>query len=167
MGNAITFRMNQGVPGGVTRQSQAQIEAQILGATAIPGYGQPVKLTAGLAVPLALVGDTQAYGWLVRPFPTQGPNASDPLGTSVPPTTAGTILNILVKGYITVFCQANPGSIVAGGTVYLRYANPSGQAIVGGVEATAIGATTVAMLNARFTGNVDAAGNAEIYVDNP
>lgn len=163
--NAVLYRIPQGIPGCISRQGFSQVEGAIQGATPFPAYGMPVKLVSGLIVPLAVVSDTLPYGWLVRPFPTQGNNPSDPLGAGVPLAGVGVLVSVMVKGYMTVLCQANPGSAAAGGQVYLRYANPAGAAIVGGIESTAIGATTVALLNCRFMGPADGAGNVEIYFD--
>lgn len=165
MSNAITYRMPQGIPGILTRQGFGMVEAQVLGATPVPAYGFPVKMSSGLILPLSLVGDTLPFGWLVRPWPTTDNSGNEALGTAVPPATAGSILNIMKRGYMSVFCQANAGSVAANGTVYLRYANASGAAVVGGVEATSIGATTVALTNCYWCGPADANGNAEIYFD--
>jgi hypothetical protein len=162
MSNAYTYRMPQGIPGALTRQSQAQVEAGIFGATAFGLYGMPCKMVSGLIIPLAVVGDTQPFGFLVRPYPTGGPNASDPLGTAVPPTSG--ICNVMRKGYISVFVQNNASSVAAGGTVYARYLL-SGSLIVGGIEATSIASNTVALTGCYFTGAADAAGNAEVYFD--
>ena len=162
--NAITFRMPFGIPGDISRMAgQATVKAEIFGSTAFGSYGIPAKLSSGTVIPLALVGDTAPYGWLVRPFPTQGVNASDPLGTSVPPTTG--VANIMLRGYINAFCQAGAGSAAEGGTVYVRYANASGAAVVGGIEATSIPGTNVALTGCYFTGPCDSAGNTEIAVN--
>jgi hypothetical protein len=161
MSNAILFRMQAGIQGSVSRESKADIEAMAGNSgTPFPQFGLPGKLVGGLFVPLTAVGDVTPVGFLLRPFPTTGQNASDPLGTSVPQTTA--LANVLRRGYLSAFCQANPGSIVFGGQVFLRYASPAGAAIVGGVEATAIGATTVALTNAFWASLPDANGIAEI-----
>lgn len=159
MSNAILYRMAQGIPGDVSRASVSTIESQPLASgTPFPGYGLPGKISGGAFVPVSAVGDTAPYGLLVRPFPTTGPDASDPLGTAVPPTTG--VANILRRGYMTVKCNA--GTPALGGAVYIRYANGVTATPVGGIEAAAVASTTVALTNAIFTGAADANGNVEI-----
>jgi hypothetical protein len=161
MSNAILFRMNYGIPGELSRPSQATVEPQAFNSS-VPfnQYGIPGKMVAGLFVPLSLVGDTAPYGFLVRPYPITGLNASDPLATGVPICTGGFAANVMRRGYMTVFCQA--GSPVIGGAIYVRYANPAGAAVLGGVEAALIGGTTVALTNCAFMSGIDPSGNAEI-----
>lgn len=162
---AIAFRMNYGVPGDLSRPSIATVEAQALGATAFSAYGLPVKVVNGLVVPIAALNDV-VYGMLVRSFPITGANASDPLGTSVPPTSG--VANVMRRGYMTVNVQLGAGSCALGSPVYVRYQNPSGSQIVGGIEGASTGNTyqlssTYAFgSGAFFTGPADANGNAEI-----
>ncbi len=158
---AFTYRMPAGIPGDLSRQSQSTVEAQAQDpAFPFPTFGVPGKISVnGKFAPIA-GGDaaTAVYGFLVRPFPTQGPNASDPLGTSVPPTSG--ICNVLRRGYINVV--VNAGTAVVGGPVYVRVAAPAGQKVIGGVEAVADGANTIVLANAMFTSGADASGNAEV-----
>ena len=158
---AYTYRMPYGIPGDVTRQSIATIEAQMLDPT-LPfvGYGLPGKINASAKFSGIVTGDTApaVYGILVRPFPTQGANASDALGVSVPKTSG--IADVLRRGYINVKC--NNGTPVTGGTVYVRVATPSGQKVIGGIEATSDTTNTIALTNAFFSGAADASGNVEV-----
>jgi hypothetical protein len=111
------------------------------------------------------------YGFLVRPYPATGNNASDPIGTAVPPAPGvGGIqqLSVLVAGYMTVYVQEGAGSVAAGGAVYVRYA-ASGNLVIGGIGGAAIASNNVALTSANsrfggafFTGACDASGNAEI-----
>jgi hypothetical protein len=158
---AFTFRMPFGIPGDISRASIATVEAQPFGATAFPSYGVPVKLVAGLVVPISAIGDA-IYGILVRPFPTQGANASDPLGTSVPPTTG--IANILRRGYITIFNNLNGTNAAAPvGQVYIWAAASGAGHIQGSFEAAATGgSTTTALIPATFMSAADASGFVEI-----
>lgn len=159
MSNAYLFRMPQGVQGDLTRPSQATVEAQAFNAAAaFASYGIPGKMVSGLFVPLSLVGDTSPYGFLIRPYPITGASASDPLGTAVPPTTG--VANILRRGYMNVVCNA--GAPAFGGTVYVRYANPTGPLPNGGLEATSVPGSNVALLGVIFMGGADSAGNVEI-----
>jgi hypothetical protein len=159
MSNAITYRMPYGVPGDLSRPSRANVEAWAFGAAPFASYGIPVKLVAGLAVPVSAVADgALTYGFLVRPFPVTGPNASDPLGTAVPPTSG--VANVMNRGYINV--KNNAGAPAAGGKVYVRVANGVPATPVGGVEAAAIAGTTEVIPGAHFMGPADANGNCEV-----
>jgi hypothetical protein len=159
MGNAYTYRMPVGVPGDVTRPSQSTIEAHAYGATPFTAYGLPVKLSAGKVIPMG-AGDAaqQPLGFLARPFPTQGANASDPLGTAVPPTSG--VANLLKRGYITV--KNNVGTPALNGVVYMRVTANGGNTIIGGIEATSDGGNTIALAGCTFNGAADADGNVEI-----
>jgi hypothetical protein len=134
--SVITFRMPAGVQGDVSRPSLATIEAQALGATAFTQYGIAGKAVTGKFVPITAQNDV-VYGFLVRAFPITGASASDPLGTSVPPTTG--LANILRRGYFTASVQLGGASCALGSGVFLRYQNPSGLQIVGGVEGATSG----------------------------
>jgi hypothetical protein len=156
--NAILFRMPFGIPGDLSRMAgAATVKAEIFGATAFPSYGIPVKLSAGTVIPVAAANDA-VYGFLVRPFPTQGPNASDPLGTSVPPTSG--IANVMLRGYIAV--KAVAGVPAEGGAVYVWYAATSGNNTPGSVSATSVPGSNYVVPGCYFTGPADASGNAEI-----
>jgi len=160
MSNAILYRMPYGVPGDITRQSQATIEPGIFNsAAAFSAYGLFGKLSSGKFVPVGS-GDAASavYGLLIRPFPTQGANASDPLGTAVPKTT-GTC-DILRRGYANV--KVNAGTAAVGGAVYIRVASAAAGKPIGGIEAAADGANTITVAGCTFMGDADASGNAEI-----
>ena len=165
MSNAILYRMPFGVPGDISRAfGQATVEPQAFDSThPFAAFGMPGKLSSGLFVPLTVVGDTAPYGYLVRPYPTRSANASDPLGSSVPLCTAGRQADVLVRGYLTAFCGA--GTPAAGGTVYMRYANPATGLIVGALEATFISGTNIALTGVTFMGPADPQGNVEIRVN--
>lgn len=157
---AFLTRMPFGIPGDVTRQSQAKIEAQVFNpSAAFSGYGLFGKINAGKFVPVGS-GDTAAsvYGVLVRPYPITGNNASDPLGTSVPPTTG--LADVLRSGYINV--KNNAGTPAVGGQVYIRVANATAGKPIGGIEAAAVVDETIAVTGATFAGAADANGNVEI-----
>ena len=157
---AFLKRMPHGIPGDVTRQSQAVIQAGVLNA-ALPfaGYGLFGKNASGKFVPVT-TGDDAAdvYGILVRPYPTTGANASDPLGESVPPTTG--VCDVMRSGYIAV--KNNAGVPALGGQVYVRVDTAAPGQPIGGIEAAADGANTIAVTGATFMGAADADGNVEI-----
>jgi hypothetical protein len=168
---AYTFRMPYAIPGDLTRGAgRSNVKAEVYGATAFPAYGLPCVLSSGTVIPVTSnLGSTanSIYGFLVRPFPLQGPNASDPLGTSVPLTTG--IANVMTEGYIGVYVQAGAPSVVEGGTVYLRYQTTgTGITILGGVEGVTSGNnfavvnTTNSRKTCYFTGPADANGYVEI-----
>jgi hypothetical protein len=166
MSNAITYRMPFGVQGDVSRASIATIESQALGATAFTQYGIASKQSTNKIIPIAAQNDV-VYGFLVRPFPITGANASDALGTSVPPTTG--IANILRRGYFVASAQLGGATCALGTGVFLRYQNPSGLQIIGGVEGATsgnnyqlIGTYSLAGGGAYFTGPVDANNLVEV-----
>lgn len=161
--STITFRMPFGVQGDVSRPSQATVESQALGATAFPQYGLPAKVSTGKVIPIAAQNDV-VYGFLLRPFPTTGANASDPLGTSAPPSTG--IASLLRRGYFTALVQLGAASCALGSAVYLRYQNPSGNQIVAGVEGASTGntyqLTATSGGTAYFCGPADGNNLAEV-----
>jgi len=160
--NPILYRMPNGIPGDVTRRQHATIEPQVFGATPFTAYGLPVKLSSGKVIPMG-AGDAtgNVFGFLVRPYPVTGANASDPLGTSVPPTSGQA--DVLRRGYLNAKC--NVGTPALGGTVYMRVTANGGNTIIGGIEATADGANTITLSNCIFNGAADANGNVEIAVN--
>jgi hypothetical protein len=159
--NPILYRMPFGVPGDVTRRDQAAIEPHVLGATPFTAYGLPVKLSSGKVIPMGAGDAAQVpFGFLVRPYPTQGANASDPLGTGVPPTSGAA--DVLRRGYIMVKC--NVGTPALNGTVYMRVTANGGNTIIGGIEATSDSTNTIALTNVVFNGPADSAGNVELAV---
>lgn len=163
---AILKRMASGIPGNLTRDSSGNtVEPQIItpfGTTGAPyAYGVAVQIdaTSGQARLLA-AGDTDAYGVLVRPYPTSNPNTTDGLGTSTPPLSG--VCSVMVRGYINITLN---GATAAkkGGTVYVRLASASAGKPIGGFEAAADGGNTVALPDkSYFTGPADASGNCEI-----
>jgi hypothetical protein len=158
MGNAILFRMPSGIPGDISRQSQATVEPGVLNsASPFPGYGLFGKVSSGKFVPVG-AGDTAAvvYGLLVRPYPTV--SSQDPLGTSTPPTTG--MADILRRGYMTV--KNNAGTPALGSQVYVRVATAGAGKPIGGIEAAADSTNTIAITGATFMNAGDANGNVEI-----
>ncbi|MDP3351822.1 MAG: hypothetical protein Q8S92_22785 [Hydrogenophaga sp.] len=158
---SFLYRMPNGIPGDVSRPSQSTIEAQLKnGALPFTRYGIPGKIAGGKFVPLAggEVG-TAVYGFLVRPFPTQGANASDPLGTAVPLGDSGAA-DVMRRGYMTV--KLNAGVAALGGAVFVRVADGTVNQPIGGIEAAADAGDCVAIPGCSFMGAADASGNVEI-----
>lgn len=160
MSNAILFRMASGIPGDISRRSQSTVEAIPLDSTLpFPAYGVFGKLTSGKFVPIA-GGDaaTAVYGLFVRPYPTTGGAASDPLGIATPPSKG--IGDVMRRGYMTV--KNNAGTPALGSPVYVRVAAPASGKPIGGIEAAADSTNTIAVTGAIFMNAGDANGNVEI-----
>lgn len=150
---AFLYRMPNGIPGDVTRQSISTIEAAVLGATAFTAYGLFAKNSSGKIIPITS-GDVAAsvIGLLVRPFPITGANASDALGTSVPPTSG--IGNLLKRGYATVALKS--GTAAKDGQVYVRVGNASSGKPIGGIEAAAEKTVAGGTITGTGTGTIAA-----------
>lgn len=159
---AFVYRMPSGIPGDVSRKENSVVETQILNASLpFSAYGLVGKMAAGKFVPFA-GGEaaTDAYGILVRPFPTN--SGTDGLGTATPPTSGPG--DVLRRGYITI--KLNGGATVAaGGQVYVRVAAAASGKPLGGFEGAADSTNTVA-INAIFMSAADADGNVEISFRN-
>lgn len=159
---AYVYRMPSGIPGDVSRKENSVVETQILNASLpFSAYGLVGKMAAGKFVPFA-GGEaaTDAYGVLVRPFPTN--SGTDGLGTATPPTSGPG--DVLRRGYITI--KLNGGATVAaGGQVYVRVAAAASGKPLGGFEGAADSTNTVA-INAIFMSAADADGNVEISFRN-
>jgi hypothetical protein len=155
---AFTFRMPAGIPGAISRESQATLEPNILDTTGAPtAYGTVVKLVAGLVRAIAS-GDaaTVVYGFLARPYPFN--DSTDGLGTSTVPTSRR-LCDVMRRGYMTVALAA--GTAAKGGQVFVRVTAGSGRA-VGAIETAADSGNCVAIAGAQFMGPADAGGNVEI-----
>lgn len=157
---AFLYRMPSGIAGDVTRPSVSTIETQLLDSTLpFPGYGLFGKIASGKFVPIAS-GDAAGtvYGALVRPFPTQGVNASDALGVSVPKTSGAA--DVMRRGYMSV--KLNAGTAALGGVVYVRVGAAATGKPIGGIEAASDSTNTIAVAGASFMSAADASGNVEI-----
>ena len=145
---AFLTRMPTGVAGTVTRATVSITKPIVLDTANVPAsYGLPVKLVGDKIQACTAASDT-VYGFIVRPYPSQqttgGMTAS--LGAGAP--LGGTVVDVLVSGYITV--------VSAGGT-------PSKTAAV---NLSAAGAVTAgagtAIPRAMFEGAADTSGNVEL-----
>lgn len=163
---AYTYRMPAGIPGDVNRAFTCDIFPEVItpsGNTGAPtAYGIPVVIdaTSGQVRSVA-AADTAINGFLVRPFPvTDGsPTQSEPLGTSVPPTSGS--CSVMVKGCMSVLLSGT-ASAVKGGAVYVWTAASSGQHVQGGFEAANTAGSTIQVPNCTFRGPADANGITEI-----
>lgn len=157
---AFLYRMPSGIPGDISRPSQSTVEPGLFNsASAFSAYGLFGKIVSGRFVPVG-AGDaaTAVYGILARPFPVTGGAASDPIGTSTPPTSGA--CDIMRRGYMTV--KNNAGTPALGSQVYVRVANAAAGKPIGGIEAAADSTNTIAINGATFMNAGDAAGNVEI-----
>lgn len=148
---AFLFSMPSGIPGAISRQQFTAVEPQNLdSAKPFGSYGIPGYISGSKFVPVdSSLGNSSVYGFLVRAYPTQGANPSDPLSTAVP-KTSGTI-DIMRRGYMTVLLNA--GTAVLDGQAYVRTANPSTGKPVGGIEATQEWGSSSASKSGGNTGN--------------
>lgn len=146
MSNAYLKRMPAGIPGDVSRKTEATVEAGLMADT-VP-YGAPVKLDAAGKL-AALSGASDAvYGFAVRPYPTMSSAAA-----------AGSAQDVLRRGYLTV--KLAQGTAAKGGQVYARHTAETGKA-VGDIEAAAVEGKTLAVPGCLFMGEADGSGNVEI-----
>jgi hypothetical protein len=115
-----------------------------------------VKLSGGLIVPLE-ASDTAAvvYGFLARPFPTQG----DSLDFGAGAAPAKSLQSVMRSGYMTVTLKA--GTAARGGQVFVRITAASGK-LVGDIETAADSGKAVAIPGCLFMGPADGTGNVEI-----
>jgi hypothetical protein len=156
---AYLYQPPIGIPGVVSRpDAPNDVITKVFGATAFVAYGLPVQLSSSTVIPISATGQA-VFGILVRPFPRQGLTVSDgtQLGSATPPTAGPA--DVMRKGYITVFNRN--GTPTEGGNVYIRFQNPSGSKIVGGIEATST-ADTYQLTGWSFMGAADTNGNVEI-----
>jgi len=171
---AFAFRMGAGFAGDVNRTHPVSIEAMMLDATNPPTFfGQPVVLDATSHNPRKLLaGDTaltSIEGVIVRPFPTQQPQAA----TDFAPATFNSggpstkfAQDVLRWGYINVVLgNGQLTGAVRGGAVFIWCAASSGNHVQGGFETVASGGNTMS-LDGRFTYRAvqDANGVVELCI---
>lgn len=165
--NAFVRRMPAGIPGAFSRGlGLCTVEPQVITPSSDPtaptSYGLAVQIDADTGqVRMINNTDTDAYGVLMRPYPTNSGN--DGLGVSTPPARG--VVDVMPRGYASVKLN---GATAAkkGGTVYVWFAASAGQHVQGGFEAGATGGSTLALPDKwYFTGPADPNGNVEIGVN--
>lgn len=163
---AYPYRMGGGIAGDVNRTHPAQIEPNVNdGTNPASFYGQAVVYTATGTVRTVIATDTALTtiaGITVRPFPVQQSTTTQDYGAQTIGSAgigAANALDVLKQGYMTVTSQGSP---VKGGTVYVWIAASTGNHVQGGFEAAASGTNTIALSNAYFNSQADAAGNCEV-----
>src|SRR5574343_621176 len=151
---AYVYSFPKGIRGAITREATSTIETGSLNSSyTVPYFGLPGKITSGKFLPIA-GGEaaTDIAGFLVRPYPITGPNASDPLGTAVPQTSG--VCNVLKRGYMSVV--NNSGTPAKQGKVYVRTGNASGAKVVCGIEAAAEKTVAGGTITGTGTGTIAA-----------
>lgn len=151
----ILYAADSVIPGELIYPNAPNVIETVALASATPfsNSGLPGKLSSGAFVPITTTGDA-VYGILMRVYPEQGLNAADPYNVAAPKLTGPA--SALITGYIGVFCQG--GTPAQGGSVYIRFQNPSGAKIVGGFEASS-GADVYQLTGAIFMSAADSKGN--------
>lgn len=161
----IGTTLNIGYPGSFSRNADCIIANRVIKETdtAGPAFGDPVILNSDNTYSKFGASNTpeQFVGVAVR----EVKQATDYIDQGNVVYRPGDPTDAILRGAVCV--TVNNGTPTAGGTVYIRItANTSIPAgVVGGFEAVADGANTVALTNAVFTtGNMDSNHVAEITI---
>lgn len=169
---AFITRMPAGIPGSYNRLGAGfDIEAGLLLSTALPiAFGVPVGIDATTGKYRGITtGDVAAtvVGVLVRAYPTVNYGSlvygGDPLGSGVPAAIG--VQNIMRRGRCMVL-RGGTTDAAKGGIVYVRVATPAAGKPIGGFEAAADGANTIALPGSWYwMGPCDALANGEIGIN--
>jgi hypothetical protein len=161
----IGTTLNIGYPGSFSRNADCIIANRVIKNTdaAGPAFGDPVILNADNSYSKFGAAHTAAQfvGVAVR----EVKQATDYMNQGDVVYRPGEPADVLKRGDVCV--KVNNGIPTAGGTLYIRIAAnatiPAG--VIGGFEAVADGANTIALTNAAFsTGNMDSNNVAEITI---
>lgn len=155
----IGLNMSHGFAGSYARQPDMIVNTAPLGGTTVIPFGTPlVRGEDGAVIPMG-TGNTggQFIGVAGREVKSPAEFFSQSVGQYAPQEA----VSIFQRGCINVKCQK--GSPAIDGTVYVRVA-ASGNYVVGGFEAEADGANSVALVNAQWNGPADNNGVAELRI---
>ena len=155
----IGLNMSHGFSGSYARQPDMIVNTAPLGGTAVIPFGTPlVRGENGAVLPMG-TGNTgnQFIGVAGREVKSPAEFFSQNVGQYTPEEP----VSVFQRGCINVKCQKGSPSI--DGTVYIRV-TASGNYVVGGFEAEADGANTVALSNAQWNGPADSNGVAELRI---
>ena len=155
----IGLNMSHGFSGSYARQPDMIVNTAPLGGTEIIPFGTPlVRGENGAVLPMG-TGNTgnQFIGVAGREVKSPAEFFSQSVGQYAPEEA----VSVFQRGCINVKCQK--GSPAIDGTVYVRV-TASGDYVVGGFEAEADGANTVALSNAQWNGPADNHGVAELRI---
>ena len=155
----IGLNMSHGFSGSYARQPDMIVNTAPLGGTAVIPFGTPLVRGENGAVRPMGTGNTgnQFIGVAGREVKSPAEFFSQNVGQYTPEEP----VSVFQRGCINVKCQKGSPSI--DGTVYVRVA-ASGSYVVGGFEAEADGANTVALSNAQWNGPADNNGVAEMRI---
>ena len=155
----IGLNMSHGFAGSYARQPDMIVNTAPLGGTAVIPFGTPlVRGENGAVLPMG-TGSTgnQFIGVAGREVKSPAEFFNQNVGQYAPEEP----VSVFQRGCINVKCQKGSPSI--DGTVYVRVTT-SGNYLVGGFEAEADGANTVALSNAQWNGPADSNGVAELRI---
>lgn len=155
----IGRNMSHGFAGSYARQPDMIVNTAPLGGTEIIPFGTPlVRGENGVVLPMG-TGNTgnQFIGVAGREVKSPAEFFNQNVGQYAPEEP----VSVFQRGCINVKCQKGSPSI--DGTVYVRV-TASGNYVVGGFEAEADGANTVALSNAQWNGPADNHGVAELRI---
>lgn len=155
----IGLNMSHGFSGSYARQPDMIVNTAPLGGTAVIPFGTPlVRGENGAVLPMG-TGSTgnQFIGVAGREVKSPAEFFNQNVGQYAPEEP----VSVFQRGCINVKCQKGSPSI--DGTVYVRV-TASGNYVVGGFEAEADGANTVALSNAQWNGPADNRGVAELRI---
>ena len=155
----IGLNMSHGFSGSYARQPDMIVNTAPLGWTEIIPFGTPlVRGENGAVLPMG-TGNTgnQFIGVAGREVKSPAEFFNQNVGQYSPEEP----VSVFQRGCINVKCQK--GSPAIDGTVYVRVTT-SGNYLVGGFEAEADGANTVALSNAQWNGPADNRGVAELRI---
>ena len=155
----IGLNMSHGFAGSYARQPDMIVNTAPLGGTAVIPFGTPlVRGENGAVLPMG-TGSTgnQFIGVAGREVKSPAEFFNQNVGQYAPEEP----VSVFQRGCINVKCQKGSPSI--DGTVYVRV-TASGNYVVGGFEAEADGANTVALSNAQWNGPADNRGVAELRI---
>ena len=155
----IGLNMSHGFSGSYARQPDMIVNTAPLGGTEIIPFGTPlVRGENGAVLPMG-TGNTggQFIGVAGREVKSPAEFFNQNVGQYAPEEP----VSVFQRGCINVKCQKGSPSI--DGTVYVRV-TASGNYVVGGFEAEADGANTVALSNAQWNGPADSNGVAELRI---
>ena len=154
--------MLHGFAGSYSRQPDTIIDTHPLAGDANLAFGLAVVPgTAGAVAPVS--GSSTAANFLGIAL-RETKSATDYLNQGAGAYVPGDAVPVLKRGCANVLCQN--GTPAFDGTVYVRIAanNAYPNAVVGGFEAAADGANTIALTNVKWKGTADANGIAEVRI---
>lgn len=155
----IGLNMSHGFAGSYARQPDMIVNTAPLGGTAPIVFGTPlVRGADGAVVPM---GTGNIGGQFIGVAGREIKSAAELYNQNVGQYQPGEPVSVFQRGCVNVKCQK--GTPAIDGTVYVRV-TASGNYVVGGFEAEAGGANTVALVNAQWGGPADGNGVAELRI---